>query len=130
MIKKNIIFISIIFFLANCGFPPIYLQNTNVNFSIEQVDYTGDRELNNFLKTKLNQFKKKNNDNKIYIAKKSQVKPIWHPLCAMIAPTGNGKLKVINSHNQELINDMCDDLSYEDFDIAAPVKARFDPERL
>ena len=67
MIKKNIIFISIIFFLANCGFAPIYLQNTNVNFSIEQVDYTGDRELNNFLKTKLNQFKKKNNDNKIYI---------------------------------------------------------------
>jgi hypothetical protein len=45
MIKKNIIIISLIFFLGNCGFTPIYLNNTNVNFSIEKINYTGDREL-------------------------------------------------------------------------------------
>ena len=60
MIKKNILYISLIFFLTNCGFTPIYLKNTNVNFSIEQVTYEGDRDLNNFLKTNLNQYKNKN----------------------------------------------------------------------
>ena len=65
--SKNIILISLIFFLTGCGFTPIYLKNTNVNFSIEQVNYTGDRELNNFLKSNLNQYKNENVDNKIYI---------------------------------------------------------------
>ena len=55
------------FFLTNCGFTPIYLKNTNVNFSIEQVNYTGDRELNNFLKTNLIQYKNEKINNKIYI---------------------------------------------------------------
>jgi outer membrane lipopolysaccharide assembly protein LptE/RlpB len=67
MIKKNILYISLIFFLTNCGFTPIYLKNTNVNFSIEQVTYEGDRDLNNFLKTNLNQYKNQNVDNKITI---------------------------------------------------------------
>ena len=60
MIKKNILYITLIFFLTSCGFTPIYLKNTNVNFSIEQVTYEGDRDLNNFLKTNLNQYKNKN----------------------------------------------------------------------
>ena len=67
MVRKNIIIISLIFFLTNCGFTPIYLKNTNVNFSIEQVNYTGDRELNNFLKTNLIQYKNEKINNKIYI---------------------------------------------------------------
>ena len=49
MIRKNILLISLIFFLTHCGYTPIYLQNTDVNFSIEKVSYTGDREINNFL---------------------------------------------------------------------------------
>jgi len=67
MIRKNIILISLIFFLAHCGYTPIYLQNTDVNFSIEQVKYTGDREINNFFKTNLNQYKNEKVENKIYI---------------------------------------------------------------
>jgi len=67
MIRKNIILISLIFFLAHCGYTPIYLQNTDVNFSIEQVNYTGDREINNFFKTNLNQYKNEKVENKIYI---------------------------------------------------------------
>ena len=67
MIRKNIILISLIFFLTHCGYTPIYLQNTDVNFSIEQVKYTGDREINNFFKTKLNQYKNEKIDNKIFI---------------------------------------------------------------
>ena len=65
--KKNILLIFLIFFLSSCGFSPIYLKNTNVNFSIEQVNYTGDRELNNFLKTNLDQYKNEKSNNKIYI---------------------------------------------------------------
>ena len=67
MIKKKILYISLIFILTNCGFTPIYLKNTNVNFSIEQVTYEGDRDLNNFLKTNLNHYKNQNVDNKITI---------------------------------------------------------------
>ena len=67
MIKKNLTIISLIFFLTNCGFTPIYLINTDVNFSIEQVNYVGDRELNNFLKTNLNHYKNRKINNKISI---------------------------------------------------------------
>ena len=74
--RKNIIIISLIFFLTNCGFTPIYLNNTNVKFSIEQVNYAGDKELNNFLKTNLNKLKNEKNDNKIYIEANSIYKKI------------------------------------------------------
>ena len=76
MIKKNILHIILIFFLTSCGFTPIYLKNTNVNFSIEQVTYEGDRDLNNFLKTNLNHYKNKNSNNKINIEVNSVYKKI------------------------------------------------------
>ena len=76
MIKKNIIVISLIFFLTNCGFSPIYIKNTNTNFSIENVNYQGDRELNNFLKTNLNQYKNENSDRKILIEATSEYEKI------------------------------------------------------
>ena len=76
MMKKNILVISLIFFLVNCGFTPIYLNNADINFSIEQVNYTGDKELNNFLKTNLDQYKDKKIDNKIYIEAESVYKKI------------------------------------------------------
>ena len=50
MIKKNIIVVSLILFLNSCGFTPIYLKKNDIKFSIEQVNYSGDRDLNNFLK--------------------------------------------------------------------------------
>ena len=76
MINKNILYISILFFFANCGFSPVYLQNSDINFSIEQFNYKGDRDLNNFLKAKLNQYKNKKNDNKIYIEAETIYKKI------------------------------------------------------
>ena len=74
MIKKNILIISLILLLSSCGFTPIYLSNKNVDFSIEQVDYVGDRELNNFLKTNLYQYKNDKIDNKIFIETSSVYK--------------------------------------------------------
>ena len=67
MLKKNIILLTLLFFLNNCGFTPIYLENNNVNFSIEQADFKGDRELNNFIKINLNKYKNNETDNKISI---------------------------------------------------------------
>jgi len=72
MIKKNILVISLLFFLNSCGFQPIYSKNNNINFSIEQINFTGDRELNNFIKTNLYQYKNANNNNKIFIEAKSE----------------------------------------------------------
>ena len=60
MIKKHIVLISLIFFLTHCGFSPIYVKNTNTNFSIENINYKGDRDLNNFLKINLDNIKIKN----------------------------------------------------------------------
>ena len=74
--KKNIILISLIFFLTECGFSPIYLKNANINFSIENVNYKGDRDLNNFLKTNLDQYKNDKSDMKIFIEAESEYKKI------------------------------------------------------
>ena len=71
MIKKNILIISLLFFLNSCVFEAIYSKTNNVNFSIEQIDFTGDRELNNFIKTNLYQYKNSDN-NKIFIEAKSE----------------------------------------------------------
>ena len=76
MIKKHIVLIPLIFFLTNCGFSPIYVKNTNTNFSIENVNYQGDRELNNFLKTNLYQYKNENSDRKILIEATSEYEKI------------------------------------------------------
>ena len=57
MIRKNIIFISLILTLISCGFTPLYKKNIDINFSIKNISYVGDRDLNNFLKTNLNHYK-------------------------------------------------------------------------
>jgi len=67
MQKKKIIIFTLILFLSNCGFTPVYLNNSKVNFSIEQVNFEGDRELNNFLKINLSRYKNTNNNKKIFI---------------------------------------------------------------
>ena len=72
MLKKNIIILSLIFFLANCGFTPIYLKNDNINFSIEKIKFVGDRDLNNFLKINLDRYKSEKNSNKIFLNVKTK----------------------------------------------------------
>tara|TARA_B100001939_G_C16483466_1_gene422336 strand:+ start:96 stop:551 length:456 start_codon:yes stop_codon:yes gene_type:complete len=60
MIKKFTILLMIIFFTSSCGFTPIYSNKNNNNISIEVLSFTGDRKLNNFLKSSLNRYE--NND--------------------------------------------------------------------
>ena len=76
MMRKHIVIIFLVFFLTHCGFSPIYLTNTNTNFSIENVSYKGDRDLNNFLKTNLNQYKDDKSNRKILIEATSEYEKI------------------------------------------------------
>jgi len=86
MIKKNIIIVSLILFLNSCGFTPIYLKKNDIKFSIEQVNYSGDRDLNNFLKINLDQYKNEKIDNKFSIDAKSTYKKI------ILSKDGTGKV--------------------------------------
>ena len=54
MIKKITVLLIIIFFTASCGFTPIYSNKNGNDISIEELSFTGDRKLNNFLKSNLN----------------------------------------------------------------------------
>ena len=106
MIKKNIIIVSLILFLNSCGFTPIYLKKNDVQFSIEQVNYSGDRDLNNFLKINLDQYKNEKIDNKISIDAKSTYKKI------ILSKDGTGEVTnyqleaevifLIKSNNKEI----------------------------
>ena len=106
MIKKNIIGIFLIIFLNSCGFTPIYLKKNDVQFSIEQVNYSGDRDLNNFLKINLDQYKNEKIDNKISIDAKSTYKKI------ILSKDGTGEVTnyqleaevifIIKSNNKEI----------------------------
>ena len=106
MIKKNIIIVSLILFLNSCGFTPIYLKKNDIKFSIEQVNYSGDRDLNNFLKINLDQYKNEKIDNKISIDAKSTYKKI------ILSKDGTGEVTnyqleaevifLIESNNKEI----------------------------
>jgi len=106
MIKKNIIGIFLIIFLNSCGFTPIYLKKNDVQFSIEQVNYSGDRDLNNFLKINLDQYKNEKIKNKISI----DVKNTYEKMILSKDGTGevtNYQLKaavifIIKSNNKEI----------------------------
>ena len=119
MIKKHIVLISLIFFLTNCGFSPIYVKNTNTNFSIENVNYQGDRELNNFLKTNLNQYKNEQSSRKIFIEARSEYEKIIltknsagdvtnYKLVAKVTFLIKSINKKINIAEEKIINSMDD----------------------
>jgi hypothetical protein len=106
MIKKNIVIVCLILFLNSCGFTPIYLKKNDIKFSIEQVNYSGDRDLNNFLKINLDQYKNEKIDNKISIDAKSTYKKI------ILSKDGTGEVTnyqleaevifLIKSNNKEI----------------------------
>ena len=70
MIKKFVIIITFIC-LTGCGFTPMYSKNNNNSFSIEQIKFSGERELNNFLKINLIRYKN-TSEKKFFIDAKSE----------------------------------------------------------
>ena len=73
------------------------------------------------------QFKKKNSD-KLSTPEIIGKSRTWSPLIALLKAKGNGKLEIVNSYTGEPLNPLCDDLTYDDFNIATPVKAKYDPD--
>ena len=70
MIKKFTIIIALII-LTGCGFTPMHSKKNSNNFSIEQINFSGERELNNFLKIGLSRYKS-SNDKKFFIDVESE----------------------------------------------------------
>ena len=64
MNKKLILIILLFNLVSHCGFTPVYLNKENVNFTISSVEFEGDRTINKFMKSSLNQFKKYYANNK------------------------------------------------------------------
>lgn len=60
MFKKKIFVILILIFLQGCGFRPIYSSNQMIKIYIEEIQFDGDWELNNFIQASLNRYNLKN----------------------------------------------------------------------
>lgn len=60
--KKKILIIITILLFYGCGFTPVYKDENYSNLSITSIEFSGDRIINNILKTRL--FKYKNSKSK------------------------------------------------------------------
>ena len=56
MIKKILTIIFPILLLSSCGYAPIYKNLDNVNFSINVLEFSGDRSINNKIKSRLTNY--------------------------------------------------------------------------
>ena len=76
MIKKLIILILIIFGLTSCGYSPIYSNNNNTNFEINDLELEGNEEINNIIKNKLDRYFENNSQKKYIINIKTNYEKI------------------------------------------------------
>ena len=53
---KKIGIVIILILITGCGYTPL-INSENNNFNIEQIDFEGDRKINNLIQLKLNKFK-------------------------------------------------------------------------
>ena len=66
---KKIIFINffiLLIFITSCGYTPIF-SNKNINFTIADIELTGNNKLNKILNNKLNIYKNLNSEKKYYL---------------------------------------------------------------
>ena len=127
MLKKNITTLFLVLFLTNCGFTPIHLKNNDVNFSIEQINYTGDRDLNNFLKVNLDRYKNEKINNKVFInvetkyeknvlSKDSTGKVTSFQLkveAIFLIKSTNKRIKITEKKNMDSMDDKYEEARYE-----------------
>lgn len=60
MIRKIIISILLTFLLYSCDYKPIYSNISENNFSIEEISFNGDLEINNLINKKLKRYQNQN----------------------------------------------------------------------
>ena len=61
---KNIILITFLFFIYNCGYTTVYKNLGKQDFHIVIKDMQGDRDMNNLIKNELNLYSNKDSKNK------------------------------------------------------------------
>ena len=77
---KTLSIILITFILYGCGYTPIFSSNVQTRVNIEELVITGDRELSNFIKEKIDRLDSKSSNKKVSIiastsySKESQTK--------------------------------------------------------
>ena len=57
---KSIYIITVFLLFISCGYSPLYKDLTNVNFSISLNEVSGNRTINNLIKSKLNTYNSNN----------------------------------------------------------------------
>jgi len=67
MIKKFLVLIISFNLISHCGFTPLYSNKSDVNFSITLIEFKGDKEINNYLKSNLNKFTNNESEKKYSI---------------------------------------------------------------
>ena len=50
------------------------------------------------------------------------------PKVALLKPNGDGTIRIVHNYTDELAGYFCDNVKPDDIEIAAPVKAKFDPD--
>ena len=116
----------LLLFTVNCGFTPIYSNKDN-NISLEKLNFTGDRTINNYLKSNLYRYKNKNSTKKIFLdietdyrknqlSKDSSGAINKYELIAQFTFTinpGNKKIEFIQKKIMENMNNKFDEKDYE-----------------
>ncbi len=70
MIKK-IVLILFTLLIYSCDYTPIYSDKSNINFSIQEINFDGDIEINNIVKRKLKRYQNQDHSKKLKIDIKS-----------------------------------------------------------
>ena len=64
---KNIVIITVLFFVTACGYTSVY-KNKTTNLQINIMEMRGDNEFNNFIKNEINLYSNNNSKNKYEIS--------------------------------------------------------------
>ena len=127
MFKKFAVSLILLLFTVNCGFTPIYSNKNNNNISLEELNFSGDRTINNYLKSNLYRYKNKDSTKKIFLDVKTDYKKIQlskdssgainkYELVAQVTFTinpGNKKIEFIQKKIMENMNNKFDEKDFE-----------------
>ena len=73
---KNIILISFLLFIYNCGYTSVYKNQKTKDFRINIIQMQGDNEINNMIKNELKFYSNRNSENKYDISINSNYQKI------------------------------------------------------
>ena len=130
MIKKILTIIFPILLLSSCGYAPIYKNLDNVNFSINILEFSGDRSINNKIKSRLTNYTLIEREKKFTISFNStykknivakdttgaatEYKVIVETEFKILSFDKEQQLKLVESFNMQKINDKLEEQDYEE----------------